>query len=451
MQSSSQSRHSWKASWVCVTSIDILSRTSPNGWSPWTPWREPKFHRICRHPPTQPPPRISWPVTRAVAPPCIGVAQSTHKARLWCGHLRRPTSVHSLQGDIRRITSSCRILVPRAHWCRSENLHYRWRMPRGCLGSSQTAALPRWATAPHPNGSPSCKLDLQYDRLERTLAEVATLPLRIHIRHGLQIGCVSPIAWLPVTRLHWGADRRYPRRYSLYCSGWDVQRCNDGEVHGFRHTRSDEFQWCGRSPTMWSKSNKRTTPLLKWPNVSNAQRQRPSSAMSTTLCTADRLTETNRLFQSFNAKASWPLSRTQPWQPTLFWIEFYFTVRKVYCWPSMVTNIRITIAKCTACAQNCLALRRHITPLTLFPATEPLEELSIDIFGPIPTSKWGIRYILVITDRFANSPSAAPYGGSWPCPWRPPSSTRGCPHKGLQTASCRTEGPSSCRTSSLPW
>jgi len=53
----------------------------------------------------------------------------------------------------------------------------------------------------------------------------------------------------------------------------------------------------------------------------------------------------------------------------------------------MVTNIRITIAKCTTCAQNCLALRRHITPLTLFPATELLEELSIDIFGPIPTSK----------------------------------------------------------------
>jgi len=39
--------------------------------------------------------------------------------------------------------------------------------------------------------------------------------------------------------------------------------------------------------------------------------------------------------------------------------------------------------------------------LTLFPATEPLTELSVDIFGPIPASKKGTRFILVITDSFA--------------------------------------------------
>jgi len=46
-------------------------------------------------------------------------------------------------------------------------------------------------------------------------------------------------------------------------------------------------------------------------------------------------------------------------------------------------------------------LRRHTTPLTLFQATEPLTELSVDIFGPIPASKKGNRFILVITNRFA--------------------------------------------------
>jgi len=46
-------------------------------------------------------------------------------------------------------------------------------------------------------------------------------------------------------------------------------------------------------------------------------------------------------------------------------------------------------------------LRRHTSPLTLFPATEPLTELSVDIFGPISASKKGNRFILVITDRFA--------------------------------------------------
>jgi len=81
--------------------------------------------------------------------------------------------------------------------------------------------------------------------------------------------------------------------------------------------------------------------------------------------------------------------------------RMYYTMRKAYYWPSMVTDIHTTIGKCTTCAQNRLALRRHTTPLTLFPATEPLTELSVDIFGPIPASKKGNRFILAITVRFA--------------------------------------------------
>jgi len=81
--------------------------------------------------------------------------------------------------------------------------------------------------------------------------------------------------------------------------------------------------------------------------------------------------------------------------------RMYYTMRKAYYWPSMVTDIHSTITKCTTRAQNRLALRRNTTPLTLFQATEPLTELSVDIFGPIPASKKGNRFILVITDRFA--------------------------------------------------
>jgi len=79
----------------------------------------------------------------------------------------------------------------------------------------------------------------------------------------------------------------------------------------------------------------------------------------------------------------------------------YHTMRKAYYWPSMVTDIHTTITKCTTFARNRLALRRHTTPWTLFPANEPLTELSVDIFGPIPASKKGNRFILVLTDRFA--------------------------------------------------
>jgi len=82
-------------------------------------------------------------------------------------------------------------------------------------------------------------------------------------------------------------------------------------------------------------------------------------------------------------------------------IRMYYTMRKAYHWPSMVPEIHTTITKCTTCAKNRFALRRHTTPLTLFPGTEPLTDLSVDIFGHIPASKNGDRFILVITDRFA--------------------------------------------------
>jgi len=66
----------------------------------------------------------------------------------------------------------------------------------------------------------------------------------------------------------------------------------------------------------------------------------------------------------------------------------------------MVTGIYNTLTKCSTCAQNWLSLRRHTSPLTLFPANKPLTDLSVDIFGPIPATKAGNRFILVTTDRF---------------------------------------------------
>jgi len=79
--------------------------------------------------------------------------------------------------------------------------------------------------------------------------------------------------------------------------------------------------------------------------------------------------------------------------------RMYYTMRKAYYWPLMVTDIHTTITKSTNCAQNRLALRRNTTPLTLFAATEPLKKLSVDILKPIPASKKGSRFIFVNTDR----------------------------------------------------
>jgi len=130
--------------------------------------------------------------------------------------------------------------------------------------------------------------------------------------------------------------------------------------------------------------------------------------------------------------------------------RMYYAMRCRYYWPSMVTAIYNTITKCTTCAQNRLSLRRHTSQLTRFPATEPLTDLSVDIFGPLPATKAGNHFILVITDRFfkltqcvvlrritAVSVVSANIDAWVAC-------------YGSRTESYRIKDPSSCRTSSLP-
>ena len=50
---------------------------------------------------------------------------------------------------------------------------------------------------------------------------------------------------------------------------------------------------------------------------------------------------------------------------------------------------------------NRVKLRKHLNRLRLFPATGPLKSLAIDILGPLPKTKTGKRFLLVITDRFS--------------------------------------------------
>jgi len=81
--------------------------------------------------------------------------------------------------------------------------------------------------------------------------------------------------------------------------------------------------------------------------------------------------------------------------------RIHFSMRLRYYWPSMVTDIYNTITNCTTCAQNPLSLPPHTSPMSLFPDTEPLTDLSVDIFGPISATRAGYRFILFIPDSFS--------------------------------------------------
>jgi len=66
----------------------------------------------------------------------------------------------------------------------------------------------------------------------------------------------------------------------------------------------------------------------------------------------------------------------------------------------MAADIYATVRNCAACARNRLKLRKRTNPLRLFPAKAPLEDLCIDILGPLVKTKGGNRFLLVVTDRF---------------------------------------------------
>ena len=86
----------------------------------------------------------------------------------------------------------------------------------------------------------------------------------------------------------------------------------------------------------------------------------------------------------------------------------YYTMRRGMYWPNMVTDVRQCCHDCTACARERVKLRSHQAPLKLFPPTQPLEFVAIDILGPLDRASTGHRFILVMTDRFSKFTRAVP-------------------------------------------
>ena len=80
--------------------------------------------------------------------------------------------------------------------------------------------------------------------------------------------------------------------------------------------------------------------------------------------------------------------------------KMYQTLRRDFYWPSMSVDIHNVVEDCDSCARNRSKDQRNIYPMKLFPATKPLEYVAMDILGPLPKTKHGRRFVLVITDRF---------------------------------------------------
>lgn len=83
-------------------------------------------------------------------------------------------------------------------------------------------------------------------------------------------------------------------------------------------------------------------------------------------------------------------------------------LRRTYYWPQMAADTATTVRECVSCSKNRIRLIKQVNPMRLFPPSEPLESVAMDILGPLPKSKSGSQFILVITDRFSKLTQVVP-------------------------------------------
>jgi hypothetical protein len=78
----------------------------------------------------------------------------------------------------------------------------------------------------------------------------------------------------------------------------------------------------------------------------------------------------------------------------------YATLRKSFYWLTMAKDIYQFVANCPSCAKSRLKRNRRTNYLKLFPPSQPLEFISLDIVGPLPVTKFGNKYLVVFDDRY---------------------------------------------------
>jgi len=76
----------------------------------------------------------------------------------------------------------------------------------------------------------------------------------------------------------------------------------------------------------------------------------------------------------------------------------YHTLQRKYFWPGMSTDCQVFTNSCMTCQMRRAPLKRQGSKLGKIVATRRNELIGIDLFGGIPKTKEGYKYVLVITD-----------------------------------------------------
>ena len=88
--------------------------------------------------------------------------------------------------------------------------------------------------------------------------------------------------------------------------------------------------------------------------------------------------------------------------------KLYHILRRDFYWSGLAVDCYGTVRECATCAKNRIKLKRNRKHMTLFPATAPLECVSIDILGEFLHTKRRNCFFLVINDRFSKLTRTVP-------------------------------------------
>lgn len=81
--------------------------------------------------------------------------------------------------------------------------------------------------------------------------------------------------------------------------------------------------------------------------------------------------------------------------------KMYNMIANYFAWRGMKTEIRVIIAKCDICQKSKHPNRSYEGDFQSILPPGPSSLAALDVYGPLPKSKQGNRYILVIVDVFS--------------------------------------------------
>ena len=82
-------------------------------------------------------------------------------------------------------------------------------------------------------------------------------------------------------------------------------------------------------------------------------------------------------------------------------------IKRLYYWPGMATAVRRMCRSCPTCQKATRWKRSRKVPLCPLPIIDkPFRRIGMDLIGPLPRTKTGYRYVLVIVDYGTRFPEA---------------------------------------------